>query len=169
MGPFGVRKSALPLSSTVALIATWFGSGLLKPFPGTWGSAAALPPAWLMVWLGGPELLLGATVLLFGLGCWAGDHYERADAHKDPSAVVVDEVVGQWLVLLAAPLTWPAYLMAFLFFRVLDIFKPWPASWADRHVAGGLGIMLDDALAGAWGLVTLLILHAFVGWPRFML
>ena len=169
MALFGVRHSALPLSSPAGLIATWFGCGLLKPYPGTWGSAAALPFAWGMMWVGGPALLLGATVLLFGLGCWAGEIYERADAHKDPSAVVVDEVVGQWMVLLAVPLSLPAYALGFVFFRLLDIVKPWPAIWADRHVSGGLGIMLDDALAGAWGLITLLVLQLLIGWPEFML
>ena len=169
MGTFTPRQPALPMSQPAALIATWFGVGLRRPASGTWGSLAALPFGALLMWVGGPALLLAATVVVFGLGCWAGDLYERADTGKDPGAVVIDEVAGQWLVLLAVPLSWPAYLLAFLLFRILDIAKPWPASWADSRVSGGLGIMLDDVLAAAWGLAALLLFNMFMGWPEFML
>jgi phosphatidylglycerophosphatase A len=162
----GLRRPALPLSDPATLIATWFGTGLLRPFPGTWGSIAALPFAALLAWLGGPTLLLAATVVVCGLGVWAGDRYEAAGKVKDPSAVVIDEVAGQWLVLLAAPVTWQGYLFGFVVFRIVDILKPWPASWADREVQGGLGIMLDDLLAAAYGALVMFATAWF--WPELL-
>ncbi len=144
-------KAALPLSHPACLLATWFGSGLLRPAPGTWGSLAALPFAWIIAYFGGPIALATATVLVFALGCWAGGVYERAGGDKDPGVVVIDEVAGQWLVLIAAPLDPWYYFAGFVLFRICDIFKPWPANWADRKLSGGLGIMMDDILAALYG------------------
>ncbi len=135
---------------TVQLIATWFGAGLLPKAPGTWGSASALPLAWVLVAIGGPALLLAAAAVVFLLGWWASDRYAKTTGRDDPSEVVVDEVVGQWLTLLAAPLNPVAYLGGFLLFRLFDIRKPWPVGWADQRVGGGLGIMLDDVLAALY-------------------
>ncbi len=141
-----------------SLIATWFGAGLLPLAPGTWGSIAALPFAYAIVTLAGSAALLIATVVLFGVGWWAAQVYAEAAGDKDPSAVVVDEVVGQWLVLLAAPPAVGHYLVALILFRVLDILKPPPARQIDRDLGGGLGIMLDDVAAGAYGFVLLYLL-----------
>ena len=69
---------------------------------------------------------------------------------------MIDEIAGQWLVLMAAPLDPLAYALAFLLFRVFDTWKPWPARWADRHVKGGLGIVLDDLLAAVYAVLVLL-------------
>lgn len=143
-------KAALPLSHPACLLATWFGSGLLRPAPGTWGSLAALPFAWIITYYAGPIALAVATVAVFALGCWAGGVYERAGGDKDPGVVVIDEVAGQWLVLIAAPLNPWYYLAAFVLFRICDILKPWPANWADRKISGGLGIMMDDILAALY-------------------
>ena len=150
-----MSKAALPLIHPACIAATWFGIGLIRPAPGTWGSLAALPFAWVMVQLGGPVTLMVATAAVFALGCWASDVYERASGRKDPGSVVIDEVAGQWLVLIVAPLEPLYYLAGFLVFRLCDIAKPWPASWADRKVSGGLGIMLDDVLAALYGLAAI--------------
>lgn len=139
------------MSRLAYLIATVGGIGRLRPAPGTWGSAAALPVAWSIHILGGPWALAGATVLVFALGSWAAARYVRDTGREDPGEVVIDEVAGQWLVLLPAPLELLPYLAGFLAFRLLDIWKPWPARWADRAVHGGLGAMLDDVLAAAYG------------------
>ena len=77
--------------------------------------------------------------------------------------VVVDEVAGQWLTLLPAPFNPLCWALAFLLFRVFDIWKPWPVRWADRHVHGGLGIMLDDLLAAVYAALALLFLLAISG------
>lgn len=138
-----------------ALLATWFGSGRLPKAPGTWGSAAALPVAWLLASWGGAVALLGAALGCTVIGWWAAAVYVRRTGIDDPKEVVVDEVAGQWLVLSAAPLDPLFYLVGFALFRLLDIWKPWPARWADRNVGGGLGVMLDDMLAAAYGALAL--------------
>lgn len=140
-----------------ALIATWFGTGLLPKAPGTWGSLAALPFAWAMGLAGGGPLLLAASLLCFVVGWAAAALYVQRTGADDPSEVVIDEVAGQWLVLAAAPPEPLYYLIGFALFRLLDITKPWPARWADRHVHGGLGVMLDDMLAAAYGAAALAV------------
>jgi phosphatidylglycerophosphatase A len=79
----------------------------------------------------------------------------KAGSGPDPAPVVIDEVAGQWLTLLAADPDMVLYGAGFVLFRAADIFKPWPASWADKHVAGGFGVMLDDVIAGAYAGLTL--------------
>jgi phosphatidylglycerophosphatase A len=131
----------------------------MRSAPGTWGSLAALPLGWLLWWLGGTPLLAGAMVIVFCVGWWASERIVRADGLEDPSWVVIDEVAGQWLTLLVTPPSLLDYAVGFALFRLFDIWKPWPVSWADRHVKGGLGIMLDDVLAGLMGLVVLTLLQ----------
>lgn len=138
-------------------LALWFGSGLIRPAPGTWGSLAALPPAALLAWLfGWPGLLVGIVVLV-PAGLWASGKYMRVAEQHDPKEVVVDEVAGQWLALLPIATFWELYPAAFLLFRFFDIVKPWPASWADRQLAGPLGVMMDDLFAGGYSLLGCLI------------
>jgi phosphatidylglycerophosphatase A len=141
------------------LLATWFGAGRLPRAPGTVASLAALPLAAALAWLGGPWLVLLAALPLFGLGVWASERYMAAYGVHDPGAVVVDEVVGQCLTLALLPATPIAYLLGFVLFRILDMAKPWPAGWIDRRMTGGIGVMLDDVVAGiyagALGLVLL--------------
>ncbi len=148
--------------SPVNLIATWFGAGLLRPASGTWGSLAALPFGVLLFHVGGIKLLIPATILVFAVGVWASAEFAKAQEQADPSSVVVDEVVGQWITLLVSGFTGPAMLMAFLYFRFFDILKPWPIGWIDRNVKGGVGIMLDDVLAGVFaGLACLMTYWIF--------
>jgi phosphatidylglycerophosphatase A len=148
------------------LLATWFGIGLIPVAPGTWGSLAALLFAYVIRSLWGTIGLAVGTVLVFFAGWWAAQTVTKAGGSKDPGAVVIDEVAAQWLVLLAAPITPLAWVLAFLLFRIFDIWKPWPVRWADRQVAGGFGIMLDDLLAAVYaalGLSLLLIIGGVFG------
>ena len=133
-----------------ALLATWFGTGFLPVVPGTCASMAALPCAALLVWLGGPTLLLAVGAALFVVGMWAADAYMAAVKVHDPAAIVIDEVVGQWVTVALLPLDPLVYALGFVLFRVLDVVKPWPANFIDRAVTGGLGVMLDDVVAGAY-------------------
>ncbi len=138
------------------LITTFFYVGLLPKAPGTWGSLAALPFAVILHTLGGFPALLLATVIVFFIGWWATIAETRGKENHDPGEIVIDEVAGQWVTLLPAsflfahhdlPLIWPALVAGFIFFRLFDIFKPWPVSWADRKTTA-FGVMFDDILAG---------------------
>jgi phosphatidylglycerophosphatase A len=143
-------------------IATGFGSGLSPVAPGTAGSVAALLP-----WLALRELPLPVyaitLVLAFVLGVWACNWVVEALRIADPGIAVWDEFVGQWIALtplLWLPLPWSARVWLWIFagfilFRIFDIWKPWPVSWADRRVGGGLGVMLDDAFGGAYAAIAL--------------
>jgi phosphatidylglycerophosphatase A len=104
-----------------------------------------------------------ATVIVFVIGWRVAATVAKASAIEDPGAIVIDEVAGQWLVLVPAPLDPPTYALAFVLFRILDIWKPWPARWADRNVKGGLGIMLDDLLAAVYAVALLSGLLAIGG------
>ena len=149
------------LAHPAGWIACGFGAGLSPWAPGTVGSAVALLPWLALRQLAWPVYAI-VVAAAFALGVWAS---QRATAHlrlADPGAIVWDEFVGQWIAL-APLLFFPGtdarwVLAAFVLFRLFDIAKPWPVSWADRTVKGGLGVMLDDALAGALAGVVLVVL-----------
>ncbi|MBJ3762905.1 phosphatidylglycerophosphatase A [Maribius pontilimi] len=152
------------------LVTTFFYAGLLKPAPGTWGSAAALPVAWLLHVVGGPWLLaLGAGVAFFW-GLKATTTEVARLGQEDPSEIVIDEVVGQWIALLpisigaahagvAITALWPGWIAAFALFRLFDILKPGPVGWADRR-GDPLGVMLDDVIAGVFAALGVIALAA---------
>jgi phosphatidylglycerophosphatase A len=140
------------------LIATWFGTGCLPKAPGTWGSLAALPFAWAIASYGGSVALLVAAGGALAAGIWASGVMERATGAKDPGKIVIDEVAGQWLTLVPVAPDPLLYLIGFLLFRIADIVKPWPASWCDRNLSGGVGVMLDDIAAGAYAAVALYLI-----------
>jgi phosphatidylglycerophosphatase A len=140
----------------VELLVTWFGSGYLKPASGTWGSLASLPLGILLNWLLGPVALVVLALLLYGAGVILGGVYLITAEHPDPDDFVLDEVVGQWITLSAAPLTLLGIVLAFLVFRLFDIVKPWPASWIDQKIHGALGVMSDDLVAGIYGACAVL-------------
>ncbi|MDX1974058.1 MAG: phosphatidylglycerophosphatase A [Rickettsiales bacterium] len=129
-------------------IATWFGSGLSPKAPGTMGSLAALPFAYVIQTQWGNEALFLSALLVFLIGWWASMRYLRAFPEKtDPGAIVVDEVAAQWLLLAVLFPTWQSYLVGFILFRIFDIRKTWPVSWFDSNVKGALGVMIDDVVA----------------------
>ena len=138
-------------------IATGFGSGLAPRAPGTVGSLAAMLP-WLVL----RELSIPAYLLIllgaFALGVWACNWTIRRLAVEDPGLVVWDEFVGVWIALIAVPQHWGFVAAGFLLFRLFDIAKPWPVSWADRRVKGGFGTMLDDVFAGLYALAGVQLL-----------
>lgn len=136
-------------------IATGAYSGFLPKAPGTWGSAVGVL-LWLL--LGRLDLLPFLVVIaaLFIIGVFSAGAAEKILDRGDPPQVVVDEVVGQLIALIAVPLQPGPVVLSFLLFRFFDILKPFPIGWIDRHLHGGLGIMLDDIVAG---LYTLLILQ----------
>ena len=145
-------------------IAFGFGSGLAPKAPGTFGTLAAIPVYLLMSPLAWPYYL-GLVVLFTLIGIWACDRTAHELGAKDPSAIVWDEFVGFFITMLAVPSSlltasygWAWVLAGFLAFRLFDIWKPWPIRVIDERVEGGLGIMLDDVLAGIMAALTLVVL-----------
>ena len=145
------------------LIATSGLVGLMKPAPGTWGSFTALPLALGLHALGGVWLLVISTFLFFIIGIWATAQVTEGKADHDPSYVVIDEVVGQWIALWPVSLgamhsgagvldLWPGWVAAFVLFRLFDITKPGPVGWADRR-GDAMGVMLDDVIAGIFAAI----------------
>ena len=147
------------------LIACGLGSGFLPRAPGTAGSAVAILVWW---WLLEPlrlEWQLAVIVIVTGLGTWLVGRIQHRLNITDPGAIVIDEFVGQWLVLLAAPSEPLIVVGGFLLFRLFDIWKPWPVGWLERRVPGAFGVMVDDLTAGLLGLAvlqfTLLLMGSF--------
>lgn len=153
-----------PAPLWASLTATFFGIGNLRPGPGTWGSAAAA-----LIWIAAsraipprlhPEFLAGLIVLAVLVGIPAATRVARASNKKDPQNVVIDEVAGQWISLLFAPVTWKAIVFGFILFRVFDILKPPPVRQLER-LPEGTGIVVDDIAAGVYALIIMQLLIRF--------
>jgi phosphatidylglycerophosphatase A len=140
-------------------LATAGGVGLAPVAPGTWGSAVA---ALAYLWLGGAGWVAqGLAIITVTLvGVHAAGRAEAAWGGKDPGAVVVDEVAGQWLTLFLLPPQWPVVCAGFVLFRLLDITKPPPCRWLERRLPGGWGVMADDLAAGLIGRIVLAVAAA---------
>ena len=138
-------------------LATWFGAGYWPWGPGTAGSlAAVLIAAGLHTWFGSGRITIAILLLAFLLpGIWASTQAARIWNTEDPSKVVVDEVLGQWLTLLgASTLNWKSFLIGFILFRLFDIWKPWPIRRLE-NLPEGTGIVVDDLGAGLYGAIVL--------------
>jgi phosphatidylglycerophosphatase A len=149
----------LSASNRLALIiATWFGCGYFPWGPGTVGSIAAAALAWLASDIGwGRGALIFTTLLYLPIGIGAAGVAERLVGRKDPGIVVVDEVLGMWLTLWAAPaLNWKTVGLGLVLFRVFDIWKPWPVRKLEQ-LPGGVGIVADDLAAGIYAALILYI------------
>ena len=136
-------------------IATGAGSGYLPKAPGTWGTLVGLLLWWPLAGLS-LTAYLATVAVLFIVGVASAGYAEKILDRGDPGVVVIDEIVGVLIALAAVPLHPVAALAGFALFRLFDIAKPFPVGWVDRHLHGGLGIMLDDVAAG---LYALLVLH----------
>ncbi|MDA0261736.1 MAG: phosphatidylglycerophosphatase A [Proteobacteria bacterium] len=153
----GQLPATLSFWHPAALVATFGGAGLLPRAPGTWGSlAATLLAIAIQRYAGTPGLVI-AIVVAFAVGWWATKIYLTRGDDPDPGSVVIDEVIGQWITILAVPPSAVYYVFAFLLFRFFDIYKPWPIRLIDRRVPGALGVILDDVLAGVFAAIVLLI------------
>lgn len=147
----------LILTTPEHFIAFGFGAGLAPKAPGTFGTLVGIPFWLALAWLP-VEVYLSAILVLFAFGCWACGASSRLLQVHDYPGFVFDEIVGFLIACvpllpgLGAPDWHPALLLvaAFVLFRIFDIFKPWPIRVLDRHVHGGFGIMIDDALAGTF-------------------
>ena len=146
-----------------SLLATFFGMGHLHPGPGSWGSAATIALWWLI----GSRIPVGfqplwtavLALLVIAIGIPAATRVARAASLKDPQFVVIDEVAGQLIALIAVPITWKCLLVGFILFRGFDIVKPPPVRMLER-LPEGFGIVIDDVGAGLYALLVMqLLLH----------
>ncbi|MGA8271801.1 MAG: phosphatidylglycerophosphatase A [Candidatus Sulfotelmatobacter sp.] len=151
-----------PTPAWATLVATLFGIGRLRPGPGTWGSAATV-----LLWAAvasslSPALRTPVAVILAALvtliGIPAATRVARGVGRKDPQFVVIDEVAGQLVALIAVPLAWKSFLAGFILFRAFDIVKPPPARQLEA-IPEGAGIVLDDIAAGLYALI---VVHLFL-------
>ena len=150
------------LANPIHLLAFGFGAGLSPKAPGTVGTVVAV-----LIYLALPSMssstYAGLILVSFFLGIWlCGKTADDLGVH-DHGGIVWDEFVGYWITMFMAPsgLFW--VLLGFGLFRLLDIFKPWPIKWADKELAGGLGIMLDDVLAGIMAALCIQALAVLIG------
>jgi len=127
--------------------ATLFGLGRVPFAPGTLGSLAALPLAWLAMSLGGMTATLALAALVAVVGIWVSEAYAVESGNADPEECIIDEVAGQLVACALAPLSLAGFALAFAMFRLFDISKLWPVSAAER-LRGGIGIVGDDLVAG---------------------
>lgn len=160
------------------LVAIFFGAGLLRPAPGTWGSAVAVALGLALHGIGAFPLLALATLAATGWGFWAVERELAGRPGDDPGEFVIDEVAGQWLALCFPSagfwlmgldnwhFPWPGWVGAFLFFRLFDIWKPGIIGRADRRTDAA-GVMLDDLWAGLFaGIATMVAGGIFHGLLR---
>jgi len=144
----------------MAWLAFGLGTGLSPYAPGTWGAVLALALAWGLH-VAGPVAYAIVTFVMVVTGVWICGHTARRLGVHDHPGINFDEVAGQLIACAMVPLDWRWFVLAFVFFRLFDILKPWPIGWLDRRLGGGTGIMADDIAAGAvagaimWGLTIL--------------
>ncbi len=139
-------------TNPIHFLAFGFGSGLAPKAPGTFGTIAAIPVYLLLTLTKSLEIYLIATALISLIGIWICGKTSKDLGVHDHSGIVWDEIAGYLITMIMIPLTWYWILTGFVLFRFFDILKPWPISWLDKKVSGGLGIMLDDIVAGLFAL-----------------
>ena len=148
------------LKRPVCFLGLGFGSGLIPKAPGTFGTLAAIPIYLLMKDLS-LAIYLTITLVAFIAGIWICQQSADWIGKDDPSAVVWDEIVGYLITMIVAPSGWQWIVLGFVLFRLFDIVKPWPISWADKSLHGGLGIMVDDVIAGIFAGIILQLIYIY--------
>ena len=144
------------LGNPVHFLAFGFGSGLFAKAPGTAGTLLGI-----LAWMFLVKLSLVTYTIVIVIAALAGIYFCGKTARDlnvhDHSGIVWDEIVGIWLAMILVPVTWGWIFVSFLLFRFFDILKPWPISWIDKNISGGIGIMADDLLAGGFTAIILYV------------
>ncbi len=139
------------------------GLGLIPFAPGTWGTLGAIPIWWALSGRGA-LLWIAVTLAVALFAIWISTLAEPLYGAHDVSAIVIDEVAGMLVCVMFIPFTPVTAVVGFVVFRVFDIVKPPPVSWFDKNVSGGLGVVVDDLVAGAMGLAVMHGLRVLLGW-----
>ena len=150
------------MKSLTMAIATGLYVGLIPIAPGTWGSLVALLPWLLLKDLPWPVYLV-VLLGVFVIGFFAAGSAEKILDRADAGPIVIDEILGMFITLAFAPSHPLAWFLGFILFRLFDIWKPFPVSWFDQHIHGGIGIMMDDVMAGIYALISLQLIWLVVG------
>jgi phosphatidylglycerophosphatase A len=143
--------------------ASLFGVGYISKAPGTWGTLVTLPFCYLLMHLGSIMYMV-ITLFLTIYAIWAADLYERQSDLHDAKQIVIDESVGILITFVMLPITWQTFVAGFVAFRLLDIVKPFPISYFDKKVPGGLGVVADDVVAGLLGNIALQFVYTQTSW-----
>ena len=158
------QNAQFKLSNPVHFLALGFGSGLIKPAPGTWGTLTAIPLYLLVMnFMAATSYAYFAIISIgFLVGIYlCGKTASDAGVH-DHGSIVWDEIVGFFITMMLLPVTWQNVVLGFVLFRLFDIVKPWPIKWLDKHVDGGFGIMIDDVLAGVFAWILLYLAQPYI-------
>ena len=150
------------MNQLIMAIATGLYVGKLPKAPGTWGSAAAILP-WLLIKDLELASYLAVVVVVFIVGFFAAGSAEKIMDSPDAGPIVIDEIVGMFVTLTLAPAHPLAWLLGFFLFRLFDITKPFPVSWFDQRIHGGIGIMMDDVVAGLYAFASLQLVWLAIG------
>ncbi len=150
------------MTNPIHFLAFGFGSGLAPFAPGTFGTLMAVPLYHLLLQTQPLPVYLFILAVVCVAGIWICHKSSQLLGVHDHSGIVWDEFAGFFVTMIAAPEGWLWIIIGFALFRLFDIWKPWPISMLDKKVEGGLGIMLDDIVAGIYALVCLQFIHYFV-------
>jgi phosphatidylglycerophosphatase A len=147
----------------VLILATVFGLGYAPVAPGTAGTAGAVVIYYLLFAARSWWAYVVIWLALLGLSFWAAQKVQDAQGRDDPQIVVIDEAVGYFAAMFLLPPTWGYMIAAFLIFRAFDVIKPFPASYFDKKVSNGVGIVMDDVAAGIYTNLVLQLFHLLWG------
>ena len=161
-----LKPNKLLFKNFSAFLALGFGSGLMKKAPGTFGTLMAIPFLFFFQLLSQPLIYL-FIITMFFIGIYVADKTSQALAMKDPSCIVIDEVVGFLLLIIlvgqlsevGVSITKIDFLMAFILFRIFDIWKPFPIDLLEKKFKGGFGIMIDDIGAAIYAYIIFILIH----------
>lgn len=145
------------MTNLIMAIATGCFVGYLPIAPGTWGSALAIPIHFLLIRLSA-QYYFAALVIIFVISVVTAGSAEKIIDRKDPGVIVIDEIIGMLITLINAPNNILVWILGFFIFRFFDILKPFPIGVIDRRINGGIGIVMDDVLAGVYSLIVLQII-----------
>ena len=146
--------AGLKFYNPIHLLAIGFGSGASPIMPGTMGTLVAIPIYLAMQLLPVPFYTIIMAIMIV-VGFWICDVADRAAGVHDHSSIVWDEIVGFLLTMWAVLATWQTVILGFLLFRLFDIWKPWPISWMNEKIGGGVGVVVDDLMAGVFAAIVL--------------